>query len=54
VIHVRPGTPHRVEALEEAEFLEVSTPELDDVVRLSDDFGRPERTRRDARPARRP
>ena len=43
VIHVRPGTPHRVEALEEAEFLEVSTPELDDVVRLSDDFGRPER-----------
>jgi mannose-1-phosphate guanylyltransferase len=46
VIHVRPGTRHRVEALEEAEFIEVSTPELEDVVRLDDDFGRPERDAR--------
>ncbi len=46
VIHVRPGTVHRVEALEEAEFIEVSTPELEDVVRLADDFGRPERDAR--------
>jgi len=29
-----------VEALDEVTFLEVSTPELDDVVRLEDDFGR--------------
>lgn len=46
VIHVRPGTVHRVEGLEETEFIEVSTPELDDVVRLDDDFGRPERDAR--------
>jgi mannose-1-phosphate guanylyltransferase len=46
VIYVRPGTVHRVEALEEVEFIEVSTPELEDVVRLADDFGRPERDAR--------
>ncbi len=46
VVHVRPGTVHRVEGLEESEFIEVSTPELDDVVRLADDFGRPERDAR--------
>lgn len=40
VIAVRPGTVHRVEALENVTFLEVSTPELEDVVRLEDDFGR--------------
>lgn len=45
VIHLRPGTVHRVEALEETEFIEVSTPELEDVVRIADDFGRPERDR---------
>lgn len=43
VVYIRPGTIHRVEALEEVEFVEVSTPELEDVVRLQDDFGRPER-----------
>lgn len=43
VIHLRPRTIHRVEAIDETEFIEVSTPELDDVVRLADDFGRPER-----------
>ena len=31
---------HRFEALERVELIEVSTPELDDVIRLEDDFGR--------------
>jgi mannose-6-phosphate isomerase-like protein (cupin superfamily) len=35
-----PGTVHTVEALEDAVLVEVSTPELDDVVRLADDYGR--------------
>ncbi len=34
------GRIHRYEALERCELIEVSTPELDDVVRLEDDFGR--------------
>ena len=39
---IEPGTVHRVEGLsrEPAVILEVSTPELDDVVRLQDDYGR--------------
>jgi mannose-6-phosphate isomerase len=36
----RPGTVHRVTALEDTTILEVSTPELDDVVRLDDRYGR--------------
>jgi mannose-6-phosphate isomerase-like protein (cupin superfamily) len=36
----RPGTVHRVTALEDTTILEVSTPELDDVVRLEDQYGR--------------
>jgi len=36
----RPGTVHRVRALEDTTILEVSTPQLDDVVRLEDDYGR--------------
>jgi mannose-6-phosphate isomerase len=36
----RPGEVHTMEALEDADVLEVSTPELDDVVRLSDRYGR--------------
>ncbi len=40
VFHVPPGLRHRLEALEEARVFEVSTPHLDDVVRLEDDFGR--------------
>ena len=39
----RPGTVHRVTALEDSMILEVSTPHLDDVVRLDDRYGRPER-----------
>lgn len=34
------GRIHRFEAIERCELIEVSTPELDDVVRLEDDFGR--------------
>ena len=37
---VRTGRIHRYEAIERVELLEVSTPELDDVVRLEDDYGR--------------
>ena len=33
-------TKHRITALEDTYIFEVSTPELDDVVRLSDDYGR--------------
>ena len=36
----RPGTVHRVTALEDTTILEVSTPHLDDVVRLEDKYGR--------------
>ncbi|MEM7249554.1 MAG: cupin domain-containing protein [Acidobacteriota bacterium] len=39
-VHVRPGTRHRMTALSDCDLLEVSTPELDDVVRLSDKYGR--------------
>jgi quercetin dioxygenase-like cupin family protein len=38
--HVPTGRIHRYEAIERCEIVEVSTPELDDVVRLEDDFGR--------------
>ena len=36
----RPGTVHRVTALEDTTILEVSTPHLDDIVRLEDLYGR--------------
>jgi len=36
----RPGTVHRLTALEDTTILEVSTPPLDDVVRLEDRYGR--------------
>jgi mannose-6-phosphate isomerase-like protein (cupin superfamily) len=38
-----PGTVHRITAIEDTLILEVSTPHLDDVVRLDDRYGRPER-----------
>jgi mannose-6-phosphate isomerase len=38
--HYRPGTVHRVTALEDTLIVEVSTPQLDDVVRLEDRYGR--------------
>jgi mannose-6-phosphate isomerase-like protein (cupin superfamily) len=36
----RPGTVHRVTAIEDTTILEVSTPQIDDVVRLEDLYGR--------------
>jgi mannose-6-phosphate isomerase-like protein (cupin superfamily) len=38
--HYPPGTVHRVTAIEDTTILEVSTPQLDDVVRLDDAYGR--------------
>jgi quercetin dioxygenase-like cupin family protein len=40
VVETRPGRKHRVTALEDAKIIEVSTPELDDVVRVEDDYHR--------------
>ena len=37
---IRPGDVHRVTALEDTTILEVSTPHLDDVIRLEDRYGR--------------
>jgi len=38
--HITPGTVHRFRAVTDCNLFEVSTPELDDLVRLEDDFGR--------------
>ena len=40
VFHVVPGTIHRMVGVTDVDVLEVSTPELDDVVRLEDVYGR--------------
>ena len=37
---ITPGTIHYMEAVTDCDVLEVSTPELDDVVRLKDRYGR--------------
>lgn len=37
---ITPGTVHQMVAVTDCDVLEVSTPELDDVVRLSDRYGR--------------
>ena len=39
-MRIRPGTIHRMVALTDCAVLEASTPELDDVVRLEDRYGR--------------
>ena len=39
-IRIPPLTKHRLEAIEDTTLFEVSTPELEDVVRLEDDYGR--------------
>jgi len=39
-IVLEPYVIHRMEALEDSTYLEASTPELDDVIRLSDDYHR--------------
>jgi quercetin dioxygenase-like cupin family protein len=40
VIENPPGRKHRTEAIEDCRLIEVSTPHLDDVVRLEDDYKR--------------
>ena len=37
---ITPGTVHYIEAITDCDVLEASTPELDDVVRLEDRYGR--------------
>ena len=41
VVHIKPGCIHRIEALEDLTIIESSSVELDDVIRLEDDTGRP-------------
>jgi mannose-6-phosphate isomerase len=38
--HNMPGEIHTIEAISDCDVLEVSTPELHDVIRLADDYGR--------------
>jgi len=40
VIHIKPKILHRFTAIIDSKVYEVSTPELDDMVRLLDDYGR--------------
>jgi mannose-6-phosphate isomerase len=42
-VHITPTTVHRMTAIEDSDIFEVSTPELDDVVRLEDRYGREEK-----------
>ena len=39
-VHITPKTVHRMTAIEDSDILEASTPELHDVVRLEDRYGR--------------
>ena len=39
-IHIPAGMIHQIEAVKDSDVLEASTPELDDLVRLSDRYGR--------------
>lgn len=39
-ITISPGVVHRMEGVEDSTYLEASTPEMDDVVRLVDDYKR--------------
>ena len=39
-VHITAGTVHRMTAIEDSDIFEVSTPELHDVVRLDDRYGR--------------
>jgi quercetin dioxygenase-like cupin family protein len=38
--HIEPGTKHRMIAVTDCDILEASTPEVEDVVRLEDSYGR--------------
>ena len=40
VVRIVPGRRHRMNAVEDCEFFEVSSPEINDVVRLEDRYGR--------------
>ena len=42
-VHITPKTIHRMTAIEDSDIFEVSTPELHDVVRLEDRYGREDR-----------
>lgn len=39
-VHIAPPTVHRMTAIEDTDIFEVSTPEVEDVVRLEDRYGR--------------
>jgi mannose-6-phosphate isomerase len=39
-VHIPPGLVHQIEAVVDSDVLEASTPELDDLVRLQDRYGR--------------
>ena len=39
-VHITPKTVHRMTAIDDCDIIEVSTSELDDVVRLEDRYGR--------------
>ncbi len=39
-VRIPPLTKHRIQAIEDTTLFEVSTPELEDVTRLEDDYGR--------------
>ncbi len=39
-VHITPKTIHRMTAIDDCDIFEVSTPELHDVVRLEDRYGR--------------
>ena len=39
-VTLAPGVIHRMEGIDDAVYLESSTPEMDDVVRLQDDYAR--------------
>jgi mannose-6-phosphate isomerase len=39
-ITLKPGILHRMEGIEDSIYLEASTPEIDDVVRIRDDYKR--------------
>jgi len=40
VVTVMPKEIHRLEAIEDVKVIEVSTPELNDIIRLQDDYSR--------------
>ena len=50
--HIEPGTVHRFRAVTDCLLFEVSTPELEDVIRIEDDYGRKGTTDAPGTPAR--